>query len=574
MKRRYRRRRMHRSRVANKRRFILFIVLILVIAALVFFLIKGFGNNGAQVAEPTPTPQATDSPVKADETALPSLLGFKTDLMVNGTLTDTFSRISPVSFDSGESYTQLEGIITFRGNNYRDTASYGTVSLTEKKFNPSYWSVSSSSLLKSGGISSWTGSGWTGQPLIVKWPEQVKQHMNLYPAKKEKEDLVEVIYATLDGNVYFIDLEDGTPTRDKLNIGMTFKGAGSLDPRGYPILYVGSGDPTASGQPTRVFVYSLIDFTKLYEFGMNDSFSLREDHDRWHAYDAATLISADNDMIIAPGENGILYTVKLNTNYNSETGQLSMAPDEIVKLRYKTNRTSAEKYWYGVESSPVIWKNYLYMAANSGDLMCVDLNTMELVWAADILDDSNGTPIFEENEETGEAFIYVSTSLHFTANQNMAGTIPIWKINAKTGEKIWQKNYTCNTVTDVSGGVQATGVMGKGNISDLVIYPIARTPNTNDGLLVALDKETGEERWRMVMNNYAWSSPVAVYDEAGTGYIIQCDSAGRMFLLDGKTGTLLDTIELGSNIEASPAVYGNTIVVGTRGQKIVGVTLK
>ena len=47
-----------------------------------------------------------------------------------------------------------------------------------------------------------------------------------------------------------------------------------------------------------------------------------------------------------------------------------------------------------------------------------------------------------------------------------------------------------------------------------------------------------------------------------------------MFLLDGRTGVLKDTINLGKNIEASPAVFGNTIVVGTRGKKICAITLE
>ena len=65
--------------------------------------------------------------------------------------------------------------------------------------------------------------------------------MNLYPDKKEK-DLVEVIYPTMDGNVYFLDLEDGTPTRDKIVLGMPIKGTGSLHPAGLPIFIAGAGD--------------------------------------------------------------------------------------------------------------------------------------------------------------------------------------------------------------------------------------------------------------------------------------------------------------------------------------------
>ena len=49
---------------------------------------------------------------------------------------------------------------------------------------------------------------------------------------------------------------------------------------------------------------------------------------------------------------------------------------------------------------------------------------------------------------------------------------------------------------------------------------------------------------------------------------------GYMQLVDGQTGTILYEFSLGSNIEASPAVFENTVVVGTRGQLIYGVKIK
>ncbi len=66
---------------------------------------------------------------------------------------------------------------------------------------------------------------------------------------------------------------------------------------------------------------------------------------------------------------------------------------------------------------------------------------------------------------------------------------------------------------------------------------------------------------------------MAVYTPQGKSYIVQCDTVGNMFLLEGTTGKVLDYIGLGTNIEASPAVFGNTIVVGTRGQKIFAVNI-
>ena len=103
---------------------------------------------------------------------------------------------------------------------------------------------------------------------------------------------------------------------------------------------------------------------------------------------------------------------------------------------------------------------------------------------------------------------------------------------------------------------------------------MARTPNSYDGVLVALDKQTGEEVWSFYTAAYSWSSPVAVYDAQGNGYLVYCTSGGQMYLLDGLTGEVLDTKELGGNVEASPAVYNDTVVVGTRTQQIFGVKLK
>ena len=57
--------------------------------------------------------------------------------------------------------------------------------------------------------------------------------------------------------------------------------------------------------------------------------------------------------------------------------------------------------------------------------------------------------------------------------------------------------------------------------------------------------------------------------------MIYCNGAGNMYLLDGKTGEIYSSVSLSEGvIEASPAVYENYAVVGTRACKIWGVELK
>ncbi len=523
------------------------------------------GSTTESVPETTQTeptePDPTYDPAYADSSN-PENWGIKWEVIQNGSVVESYNRDTPISFGQGSEYTALEGLVTFRGDNYRSGATYGTANVVNQTIT-AQWSANI------GSLNGWPGSGWTGQPLIVRWDEATKKIMNIYDEKKAKEGLVEVIYATLDGYVYFYDLEDGSKTRDPVWVGMNFKGAGSLDPRGYPLMYVGSGDYIGSQKP-RMYIISLIDGTILYEKSGADSFAQRAG---WTAFDSSPLIDAETDTLIWPGENGILYTIKLNSKFDASAGTISVEPEEIVKNRYTTSRSSGSKYWLGYEPSCVIVDRYLYISENGGMFFCIDLNTMELVWAQDTKDDSNSTPVFEWDESGETGYVYTAPSLHWTASGNLDGNLSIYKLNAKTGEIVWEYKYDCNTVPDVSGGVQSSPLLGKKgtDLEGLILYSVARTPNSWNGKLVALDTETGNVVWEKSMDNYTWSSPAAVYTESGKSYVVICDSVGNVSLLEGSTGNTLSTLNIGSNVEASPAVFGDTIVVGTRGQRIYGI---
>lgn len=552
------------------------VIFVALIAVLIMVVMRGIAANKAleETAEspavtvqptPTPTPEPTPTPVglpdfkphSVDGTE-PERLISSTAIMVDGEVVEEYESDYEINFDLPERYTELEGIVTFRGDNFRSGAAYGTASVSSKTLTK-VWSKSTSGLSDTDGTY-WSGSGWTGQPLIVKWPEATRKNISaMYDWAREKEGLVEVIYATLDGHVYFYELTSGEYTRDPLNLGFNYKGAGALDPRGYPILYVGSGVDSVNGR-SRVKVVNLIDNSVMFEFGHNETFANRG----WHMFDSSPLVSAETDQLIYPGENGILYIIHLNTKYNEQTGELSVDPDNIVKWKYNGVR-SGSRYWLGVESSAAIINNYIFLADNGGNLMCLDLNTLKLVWVQDVLDDTNCSPVVDV--EDGHPYIYISTSFHYGWRSYSTAEIPIFKIDAETGEIVWRTDYTCYTVQDLSGGVQGTIAVGKNKLSDMIFVPVARTPGASSGTLAALKKDTGEVIWEKETSMYSWSSPVDFYDADGNGYLLYCNSGFNMFLIDGKTGEQLDYMNLGGNIEASPAMYGNYAVVGTRAMR-------
>ena len=532
---------------------------------------------------PSPTPTATPTPKPTPyylESSNPSRYGYVAHLQVDGKDVDprTYKRQEEISFGDASLYPQVPGVLTFRGNNYRNLSAASELNLTEYKMTEAA-KVSIGSLKKGNrsGKGSWSGCGWTGQPLIVEWSEEVKAVMNLYDWAKQKADLVEVIYPTEDGHIYFLDLETGKKTRDDLNFRMPFKGTGSLDPRGLPLLYVGSGDEyEEDDQRSRAMIISLIDGRKLYEFGVQgkDSFAVRD----WNAYDSAPLIDGETDTLIWPAETGILWTMKLNTVFDARGGTISVNPSHIVKLRYDSNnsydkidKADSSHKWLGYEGSASVWNGFIYLASNDGLFQCIDLNTMQIKWIADTKDDTNASPVLDVISET-EAYLYVGTSLHFTKDSSNKGITPFFKIDAMTGEIVGQYQLTVETVSGVSGGIQATAAVGQQNLSDLVFVPFARYNGKDKGVLVALYKDTMEVAWTMPMEHYAWSSPAIFYNGKGDGFLVQADSGGDIFLIDGRTGTQLDKIsptKNGSNFEASPALFGNMMVVGSRGDQTI-----
>lgn len=449
-------------------------------------------------------------------------------------------------------YTETEGVLTFRGNHSRTSPSYGYI----KKANELeiVWEFQTSPGGKWGG-----GAGWTGQPSIIKWDPKIARIMNVQDHHKER--LIEVIYASLDGRIYFLNLSDGKETREPIDINNPIKGSVSLDPRGFPLLYAGQGIPESGSIGYRIF--SLIDQKRLSFVNGKDAFALRG----WGAFDGAPLINKSTDMMYLGGENGLFYKVKLNTVFDIEKKAIHINP-EIAKYRYQIEGN----YNLGIENSIAVYKNIAYFADNGGSVQALDINSLEPFWALEKTDDTDATLTIDI--EDGIPMLYTATEVD---KQGKKGFAIIRKINGLNGSIEWVKNYPAYSIIGahpINGGILSTPVVGKREIDDLVIFTISRYKTLNGGLMVALDKKTGEEVWRLEMDHYSWSSPVDVYTREDEAYLVQGDSVGNLFLIEGRTGEIVDTIQLGANIEASPAVYDSVIVVGTRGNKMFGIKIK
>ncbi|MDR3070006.1 MAG: PQQ-binding-like beta-propeller repeat protein [Propionibacteriaceae bacterium] len=463
-----------------------------------------------------------------------------------------------------QTYTKVPGVLTFRGNNYRTAPAYGQAEVKDKKLEI-VWEQEIGEVR--GDKSYWPGAGWTGQPLLVNWPRETRQAMGFADEFAEK-DLVEVIYPVFEGKVYRLDLETGKQTKEPMEGCGGFKGTGSIDPRGYPLLYAGQGLDDMNGTPC-AFRYRIFDLIQNKEVsgwaGDDDPARPRKE---WGAFDSSALVNGPSDTLIEPAENGLVYKVKLNAKFDAAAKTVSVDP-QISRLAYETPVTQE----HGIESSAVAYRNLVFASDNDGNLICWDANTLAVVWVRDIGDDSDATMVLEETSEG--VFLYHGNTLDKRGKEGGSGDLNTYlrKINALTGELVWERPVP--TVPDYpnNGGELATPALGQGEVSDLVIFNVSKTNSKREGDMLALNKADGTIAWTRHLGRYSWSSPVLFSGTDGHQYGIICDSGGTMHLFDPNTGVDLSTVSLGKNIESSPAIYNNMIVVASYAKKIFGIKI-
>ncbi|QRK07375.1 PQQ-binding-like beta-propeller repeat protein [Archangium violaceum] len=456
-----------------------------------------------------------------------------------------------------ERYSEIPGVFTFRGGPTRTGGSWGTCPLRERKLEVAWIATTGRGRGHWGG-----GAGWTGQPAIVQWPAVIRHSMGRLGPRRFENGFVEVIQGSLDGSVYFLELRTGRPTRPPIPTGNPIKGSVSLDPRGYPLLFVGQGIPES--KPIGLRVYNLITHQQIFFLPGRDAKSPRKG---WGAFDSSGLLNRATDSYIVGGENGLFYVLRLNTDFDTITLTLKVRP-EILRYRYAPpGRTH-----YGIENSLSVVGNLALFADNGGTLQALDLRTFKPVWTFAAGDDTDASLAVEREGE--RPVLYTGTEVDKTGPRGQSW---LRKLDGLTGKVLWERAYPCQGAREpkkIDAGVFATPLVGTGDVSGQVVFTLSRCPDFSSGLMVALDKATGAELWRRPLAHFAWSSPTSCRDEQGHSFILQGDISGQVNLLDARTGEVLHSLQLKGGIEASPAVFDDMAVLATRGEWIYGLRLR
>ncbi|MBR2660014.1 MAG: hypothetical protein IKE15_01285 [Clostridia bacterium] len=551
--------------------------------------------------EPTPTP----TPVPEEVTPTPPLTAEAAPEADPGLITQTtvwtsntkkekeYSRpakelIHMPAADEYYSEPKL-GVLTFRGDNFRRNAAAGTMSAAPLKLSV-LWQTEGGSAR--GEKQTYYGYQWTGQPVITRWSMEVRTKSNITEAKIEKYALKEVIIAGMDGAIRFLDLEDGKITRNSIKLGYAMRGTPSLHPRGRPFMAVGQYARKMKNKRGQIGLrqYNLYSQKEVKFIDGLDGKYHRPLNDVG-SFETSALIDRESDTLIAIGTNGMLYLESLGTTFDYNLGVMTLSPS-IVTMNSLAKGQSRGKQkaspLVAVESSPAAYDRYVWYADMGGVLRCVDTNNLKPVWAVDT-GDSVMAAIAMDLTENRELNLYTANMLNNRKKGN--SNIQIRRYDALSGSEAWctevgvYKGKKDNTKDNV--GAKASPVIGQNKLNDYVYFTVTGLSEEGAGqlglksdtpaALIALEKKNGRVAWTYGLGSRSESSPIALYDKQGNGWILQCEQNGKIHLLDGLTGSEISSLQVEGEIEASPAAYNNVVVIGTTGKGkafIYGIEVK
>lgn len=541
----------------------------------------------------TPEPVATAEPVTAEKPAEARRIGMQADksaspdqiktvkIFNEKKRLNTYVRGADDELDLGDAdhyMPRAYGVLTFRSSSFRQNAASGTIGAGELTGMTQVWQVTAGSA-KGTGKTVYYGIGKGSQPAIVQWSSDVRSRSNIVGDKRDKKALKEVIAAGDDGRIYFLDLEDGVATRSPVNLGVPMRGTPSVHAYGQPYMVVGQ---YARKMANRTYKIGLRAFNLLTQKEMslldglesgykNPYRTIAKNSSIIGSFNTSALYDYHSDTMLAAGSNGLLYVSKLNAATDMNANTFSLKPATVVFASQASGEKAAN---VAVESSMAGYQNYVFYADKAGWLRSVDVNSLTVGWAVNTGDTVEAAVALDLDEEEN-LWLYTANSLQLRKK----GDAQIRRYNAETGKEDWVLSVpVVKPKKDAYiAGVIASPVIGTQGLGDYVYFTVSGlSADGGDKLLgkseavpaalVCIEKATGKVRWAYALESYSYSSPVAVYNEDGQGWIIQGESNGTMHILDGVSGTLVQSVTLEGAINGSPAVYRRMLVVGTQGK--------
>lgn len=392
---------------------------------------------------------------------------------------------------------------------------------------------------KHGNIKEWSGSGWTGQPLLTE------EHGKLY-----------IYLGALDYHLKKIDAETGRLIW-QYKFDDAIKGTGSVFVNSkssslrekYSIVQGskrGYGTSLSSKNCFSLRGISMIYGSELWRYNVKQTRSASRD------VDGTPLII--NDTIIAPLENGNL--AFLNVNNPVDNDKYSSPQEiELVPL-YDMNNLRRNLI---AEGSPVLLGNTIYNTCGSGWFYGINKNTKDVVFEYYIGADLNGT-----SPVTNDSCLLVTIEKEYIPGRGGVLKIDPRKSNNDCVEWFFptgNKDYA-----DWAGGVIGSASVSDNycayNGMDGYLYLVDHTKLDPEKSNMGPDLKKVYPEPLLLDKKYigpSISTPIIVKNRViacsyNSIYLFEIDSEMKLELLD----------KYGTGIESTPIVWNHRLYVGSR----------
>ncbi|MDD6101613.1 MAG: PQQ-binding-like beta-propeller repeat protein [Clostridiales bacterium] len=486
----------------------------------------------------------------ASKNAMPGKYGVLQYVNLEGIRIDYYDRQQDSSFTINEE--QPQGILTFRGNSMRDGGTSGNTMVSKGVFS-STWKYNQGK-----SVSVVKNLDNVGQPLIITWSKEKLPYVRVSENKKKKDSLTEVICTGPSGEITFLDIEDGTMTRNPIKLSLPVTGTASISPDGTPLYVVGAGG-CSSDDISTVFIINLYTGEIIKKFGERYNFAANPPEECYN-FSSSALFSYNGDCLVYQAENGVTYSYTVKKSMSA--GELSVEFVQELKYTYSANLESGgQSPGYTNASACAAFGSYIFQGDDNGNLVCLDANRQSMVWIRNLGDCILSSPVIENDKNTGNVYIYIGTALKAREGKTVKDMVYLYKLNAANGETVWEREEEVCATKKMNGGAVATPLLGKGGLSGKIYFALCGTDGKKSGKLLCIDKENGNQEYNVWFRNYIYSSPVAAYTKDGDGFVIICDNKGNIFSLAGKSGKTKDIRKIGERITATPVIFDDTLVV-------------
>lgn len=385
----------------------------------------------------------------------------------------------------------------------------------------------------------WCGTGWTGQPLLRELPD----------------GRTEVIVGAYDGAVHFVDADTGLPTREPFRTGQMVKGTETLDPDGFPLLYVGSRDGFL-----RVVALDREVPTELWRLGRHPQGVWNDD------WDANPIVL--DDVLHAAGEDSWFRMVRLGRAYGAD-GLVTVDPEVLVEVPAFDDTLFAAlgDRNVSIESSPAVTEDRVYWVNSGGRVMGIDrlaalAGRVRIVLDVWLGDDADASIVVDRD---GDLYVALELERDLPRAREVGQLV---KLDPERPEDPIVWGLAVPAREDLPG--DAGGIWATPAIHGEHLYV-----TTHPGDLIVVDRRDGRIVHRERIGHHEWSSPAVVADPDGALRLVvgTCASPGVTVhdLADPTRPSELGRIELPGCVESTPIVWKGRIYVGSRDGFLYGL---